>query len=355
MTSRERLLAAIARRPTDRLPCAPNFGTGLVDQMTAAEWAALRQDTDVTLNAGGLDDMAIFGGQHVLDTRRSQRDGERTTIAIDTPAGPLRGVRVRTAEGDWVAEPLCKAPADVERLLSIDYREPAVAVDAYHDWVGRLGDDGLVALGVPSAFRLCLGVFGAQGLYLALADAPDTVARLVAAMNERLEIYVRTCCGLGVGAFWMGGSEHCGPGVVHPDWFRRLVAPYDRRVVDVMHAHDAVVNYHTHGRLRDILDDIAGIGVDVMSPVETGLRGDVTLAETKAVVGDRVCLKGNLDDMAFLALASATEVRAAADDCVRQAAAGGGYILSGTDAGVYSPQWVASFLILAEIAAGCRY
>jgi hypothetical protein len=31
-----------------------------------------------------------------------------------------------------------------------------------------------------------------------------------------------------------------------------------------------------------------------MSPIETGLRGDVTLAEVKARVGDRVCLKGNL-------------------------------------------------------------
>ena len=130
-----------------------------------------------------------------------------------------------------------------------------------------------------------------------------------------------------------------------------------RSAVDVAldHEVDAVVNYHTHGKLHDILDEIAAIGVDVMSPIETGLRGDVTLAEVKARVGDRICLKGNLDDMAFLTLASEEEVRSAAEDCLAQAAEGGGYILSGTDAGIYRPEWVQSFMVMAQVAQGYRY
>jgi uroporphyrinogen-III decarboxylase len=81
----------------------------------------------------------------------------------------------------------------------------------------------------------------------------------------------------------------------------------------------------------------------------------VTLAEVKARIGDRVCLKGNLDDMAFLALEPEDAVRAAAEDCIAQAAQGGGYILSGTDAGIYSPRWVKSFLAMAEVARGYPY
>jgi hypothetical protein len=54
--------------------------------------------------------------------------------------------------------------------------------------------------------------------------------------------------------------------------------------------------------------------------------------------------------MAYLALVSAGEVRAAAKDCIAQAAAGGGYILSGTDAGIYTPEWVQSFLVMADVA-----
>ena len=129
-------------------------------------------------------------------------------------------------------------------------------------------------------------------------------------MNERLALYIEACCEKGVRSFWMGGSEHCGPGVVHPRLFRRMITPYDKRIVDIIHDYGGVVNLHTHGKLKDILDDIVEIGVDVMSPIETGLRGDVTLAEVKARVGDRICLKGNLDDMAYLALEPADEVRA---------------------------------------------
>jgi uroporphyrinogen decarboxylase len=208
---------------------------------------------------------------------------------------------------------------------------------------------------MPSAFRFCLGVLGSQPLYMLIADDVDLVERLVATMNERLAVYVEACCEKGVRSFWMGGSEHCGPGVVRPAMFRRLITPYDARIVAMMHDYGAVVNYHTHGKLHDVLDEIAAIGVDVMSPIETGLRGDVTLAEVKERVGDRICLKGNLDDMAFLTLAQADEVRAAAEDCLAQAAAGGGYILSGTDAGIYRPEWVASFLVMAEVAREYRY
>ena len=107
-----------------------------------------------------------------------------------------------------------------------------------------------------------------------------------------------------------------------------------------------------HGKLKAICDDLLAIGSDVVSPIETGLRGDVTLAEAKAAIGDRICLKGNLDDMAFLAIDPIESVRAAALDALEQAAAGGGYILSGTDAGIYSPEWVQAFLAMAEVSRG---
>ena len=48
-------------------------------------------------------------------------------------------------------------------------------------------------------------------------------------------------------------------------------------------------------------------------------------------------------------------VRAAAEDCIAQAAEGGGYILSGTDAGIYSSHWVESFLVMAEVARTHTY
>jgi hypothetical protein len=355
MNSRDRLLAAIRRQPTDRVPCAPHLGPGIARAMPADEWQALLEQTDVTMSVGALGDTQIFGGQYLLDHTTVRREGTATITEIETPKGLLRTRQVQTRDASWVEEHLVKSLDDMECLLSIPYTPPAFDVDHYQAWEARLGEQGFVALGMPSAFRFCLGILGSQPLYMLMADDLDRVERLVATMNARLALYVEACCEKGVRSFWMGGSEHCGPGVVRPGMFRRLITPYDTRIVAIMHRHDAVVNYHTHGKLHDILDEIAAIGVDVMSPIETGLRGDVTLAEVKARVGDRICLKGNLDDMAFLTLASVDEVRGAAWNCLAQAAEGGGYILSGTDAGIYRPEWVDSFLVMAEVAREHRY
>jgi hypothetical protein len=355
MNSRERILAAIHLQEADRVPCSPHLGPGTVAQMAPQEWEALLEYTDVTMSAGGLGDTQIFGGQWLIDHTRVTRRGDAVLTEIETPLGMLRTGRVSTKETSWVTEHLFKGREDVDKVLSIPYTPPQFDVDVYEEWVAKVGDEGFVALGMPSAFRFCLGFFGPQNLYYMIADDIELIERLVATMNERLAIYVEACCQKGVRSFWMGGTEHCGPGVVHPRTFRRLVTPYDKRIVGLIHDHGGVVNLHTHGKLKDILDDIAEIGVDVMSPIETGLRGDVTLAYVKERVGDRICLKGNLDDMAFLALASADEVRAAAEDAIAQAAAGGGYILSGTDAGIYSPEWVQSFLVMAEVAARHPY
>ena len=355
MTSKERILAAIGHEQADRVPCSPQFGERTIRSMPEEDWKTLLHETDMTMSVGALADMQIFGGQHAIDNRRTIREGDSLLTEIETPEGILRSRQVAAGALTWVIEPFFRDRADVDRLLSIPYAPPRFDVRSYFRWTEEVGDNGLVALGMPSAFRFCLGFFGPQALYLMMADDPDLVEKLVATMNERLEIYVEACCKKGVRSFWMGGSEHCGPGVVNPEMFHRMVTPYDKRVVKIIHDYGGIVNYHTHGKLRDILDDIAEIGVDVMSPIESGIRGDVTLAEVKARIGDRVCLKGNLDDMAFLALAPEEEVRAAAEDCIRQAAEGGGYLLSGTDAGIYSPEWVQSFLAMAEVAKNHTY
>ena len=350
ITSRKRLLTAIQHQEADRVPVAPHVSPSMVEQMSPQEWHTLCQRTDVTLSVGALSDIEIFCGAAHKRIRCIERNGDTLRETIQTPKGTLTAERRITRDASWTTEYLIKTQKDVEKLLSIPYSSPDPDVTAYHEWVNRLGKDGLAALSMPSPFRLALGVYGSQSLYVQMAEDIGVVEQIVATFAPRVEDYVARCCEKGVKGFWMGGSEHCGPGVVNPRVFSRLVTRYDRDIVRVMHEHGAIVNYHTHGKLRAILGDIAEIDVDIMSPIETGLRGDVTLAEVKEKVGDQICLKGNLDDMAFLMVEDEETIREAAQQCIDAAAEGGGYILSGTDAGIYRPKWVKAFLILGEVA-----
>ena len=355
MNSRQRILAATNGELPDRLPCSPHVTPRTVADMRPDEWDAILHQADPTLSVGLLGDMEIFGGQACVDGTRVLVDGDRSTVEIETPKGILRSRQLATSEATWHEERFGKSDDDIDKILSIPYAQPQVDTATYDEWREAVGDDGLVSVGIPSAFRFCLGFFGPQGLYERMGDDVDSIARSVVTSAERVEVYAEACCRQGVRHFWMGGAEHCGPGVVNPKLFSRLVTPYDKRIVRIIHDYGGTVNYHVHAKLKEILDDIAEIGVDVLSPIETGLRGDVTLAEAKDAIGDRVCLKGNLDDMAFLALVSEQEVREAARDCVRQAAEGGRYILSGTDATIYDPRWAQNFMVMAQVARDYVY
>lgn len=355
MNSRDRLLATMRLETPDRVPCSPLVGTQVAANMPFSEWTSLLHGTDLTMKVLILEDLEIFGGQQYIDGITVTENGKGLLYQFETPAGVLRSRRIVRSATVWQSEHFLKQRADVTKVLSIPYQRPHFNADPYFEWTERVGDEGLVSLEVPSAFRFCLSFFGPMPLYVMIADDPELIEMLVATMNERLAVYIEDCCKKGIRYFWMGGSEHCGPGVVNPKLFRRLVTPYDKQIVEIIHRHGGIVNYHTHGKLKAILDDITEIGVDVMSPIESGTRGDVSLAEVKARIGHRMCLKGNLDDMAFLALASKAEVRAAARACIDQAAASGGYILSGTDADVYDPRWVQNFLVAAQVAEAHRY
>ena len=225
MNSKERILAAFRHEPVDRVPCSPHLGAELVQRLQPDEWRALRTQTDVTLSVGALGDLAIFGGQYYLDHTRVNREGRVTTVEVETPRGILRSCSEVTREsggGSTTTEHMGKSDADIERLFSIPYEPPTFAVDAYHQWTRDMGDDGLVALSTCSAFRGLLGFFGPNVLYLRMADDLDTLERIVATACERIEVYVDACMNQGVEHFWMGGSEHCGPGVVSPRFFPAL-------------------------------------------------------------------------------------------------------------------------------------
>jgi len=55
--------------------------------------------------------------------------------------------------------------------------------------------------------------------------------------------------------------------------------------------------------------------------------GDVDLAEAKRLIGDRVCLMGNVDVIWVVQKGTLEQVREAVREAIRAAAPGGGFIL----------------------------
>jgi uroporphyrinogen decarboxylase len=126
---------------------------------------------------------------------------------------------------------------------------------------------------------------------------------------------------------------------------REFVIPRLKRVVDAIHEEGGKVIKHSDGNLRPILDQIVATGVDGLNPLEP-LAG-MHIGDAKKKYGDRLCLIGNIDCGQLLPHGTIEEVEAAVKDCIAQAGAGGGFILSSSNS-IHSSVNPANYLAMIE-------
>jgi uroporphyrinogen decarboxylase len=84
-------------------------------------------------------------------------------------------------------------------------------------------------------------------------------------------------------------------GALHPDHYRKLVAPYSAKIMDGLRDLD-VPRFHFGINTADLLDQMADVGADVV-----GVDWRTPLSVARARTAGRVALQGNLDPAVCLA------------------------------------------------------
>ena len=97
--------------------------------------------------------------------------------------------------------------------------------------------------------------------------------------------------------------------------------------MELIHSYGGLVYVHCHGALGAVLERFADMGVNVLHPIEAPPLGDITLAEAKRRIGDRVCLEGNIQIGDVMTL-SRQEIVAQVVQTIQDAGDRGGFILS---------------------------
>ncbi|HOH31971.1 MAG TPA: uroporphyrinogen decarboxylase family protein, partial [Candidatus Hydrogenedentes bacterium] len=213
-----------------------------------------------------------------LLTARTRRDADVNTI--------------------WAEEHLLKDEADLRAFLTLP---PPVSVGT-PDLSGvleaetALADSGIVMLDTPDPLCLAASLFDLgtytmialtdPGLFRALLDwfAPALIQRTEAVSREL------------PGRLWrVYGPEYAAPPYLPPTLFREFVVPYVAPMITAIQRHGGYARIHSHGRLRDILDDIAAMRPDGLDPIEPPPQGDVELAWVRAHYGTDMVLFGNLE------------------------------------------------------------
>ena len=113
--------------------------------------------------------------------------------------------------------------------------------------------------------------------------------------------------------------------MMSPELFRRFLLPPLKKMIAMIHDEGALCIKHSDGNLYPILDDIVSAGPAGINPIEP--VAGMELKKVKQLVGNKVCLTGNIDCAHLLPHGTPEQVRQAVRQAIADAAPGGGYIL----------------------------
>jgi uroporphyrinogen decarboxylase len=116
--------------------------------------------------------------------------------------------------------------------------------------------------------------------------------------------------------------------LMSPEHFREYIKPYEKEIVDFVHQKGAKIVKHSDGNIWSILDDFLEIGFDGIHPIQPQC---MDIAKVKGYLAGRMCILGNIDCRNLLCFGTEDDVKKAVKETIRQAAQGGGYILSSSN------------------------
>jgi len=115
--------------------------------------------------------------------------------------------------------------------------------------------------------------------------------------------------------------------LMSPAHMREFIFPPMKRMMDLVHEAGAYVFTHSDGAVYAILDELIGLGVDVLNPIQWRCAG-MDRQKLKDEFGGRVAFHGAVDNQQTLAFGSVEDVRREVADNIHILGRDGGYILA---------------------------
>jgi MtaA/CmuA family methyltransferase len=300
----ERILSMVAGKPTDSLPLMPitmmfaadQIGRSYYDYATDHRVMAEAQirtaekfDFDhvscisdparETGDCGGK--VKFFPDQPPAIIEEDALLAEKTVLVTLKQPDPLGGGRMH----DRVrAAALLKKRVGSQKLVE--------------GWI-----DGPCALG--SDFR------GINRLMLDYYDDPTFVHDLFAFVTEVGRRFAHAQVQAGADLIGLGDAA---ASLVGPAIYEEFIWPYEKQLIDAIHAMGVPVRLHICGNTRPLLEKIGQLGCDIVD-----LDYPVPVKEARAKMGPQQVLLGNLDPVRILRNGTPEMIQTAISQCHREA------------------------------------
>ena len=310
MTPRERFIAALERRPfIGRVPhfellfflTMEAFGRVHTSQRHHGQWNQM-SETERALHRRDVADL------HVTTARRFEQAG----MLYDMPRG-------------WEEEDLRRSLEHVRELSGMDY---------------------LITLFGDATYSLPSGE-GMMDFVTKLADQPQAMKDQAQQMVDNALVRGERLKKWGVVDGFCLCSDYCfndNP-FLSPAMFDEFITPYLRDLIAGYRGMGYYVIKHTDGNIMPILDALVSAQPHALHSLDP--QGGVDIAEVKRLVGDQVCLIGNVS-CAKLQTGTDEEVIESARYALRNGMPGGGYVF-GTSNCIYTGMALERYELMLDV------
>ncbi len=315
MTSRERVLAVLRHEEPDRVP---HF-----------EWV---HDVDLikTMTKGGgywdLIDLLDIDGVMVAPTYRKTNLGQNI---YQDEWGAVREIGKDNYGMPVDAKAPIKTFEDLERWTPPnphdDFRYEGIQAA-----IDRFGGKRAIILQLRDVWSGPRDYMGYAQLFINLKERPALVEGVVAKCVDHYIQVMQRAAAMGVTLVFTGDdvADNRGP-MFAPNLWENLLLPHYKRLVNAIHDAGLYHWKHSDGNMYPLLDSIVAAGSDGIDPIDPS--GGMELKVVKAEYGDRIAIKGNVDQTELLMYGPPEKVVESVKSCIVDAGVGGGYVCSSSN------------------------
>jgi uroporphyrinogen decarboxylase len=309
MNARQRVLAALRREEPDRVPyCELGVDRALAQRLLG--WGEPQsQAANLESNVYSVEEAKAIASFLGLDN---------ITYVLRAPiyAHKEAGQDGRLFYGAGMIE----TEADLSRIELPDPHDDALYAEA-EAFARQKGEYAACLVTRIGIFPTMLSL-GIERFSVALYENRPFIERVLDLYCEWTAVVAERVCRLGFDVF-VSTDDMAFKSAPYfsPSVFRELVLPRYRRVREKITLPWIL---HSDGNLMPFLDDLVGLGIAGLHPLE---KGAMDIRAVKRGYGDRICVLGNVD-LNILGMGTVEEVDREVRELIRDVGPGGGYILT---------------------------
>lgn len=305
-------MAALAHKEPDRVPIAELKISPLVYKKLMPE---ARDEGDFSANFG-------------LDVVRANATYNQKLLDVNTFRDEWNIVYRSLDDGDSmhpVGHPVREG--DSLNRLELPSTDIPERFGLLAEYCRRYKYQKAVGFAMRAGFLWASALMGTAELLYAMAANADFVHSLLDLLFRRQTELATTAVRNGADIIFETDdyAYNSGP-LFSPEMFSRFISPHLREFTAAVHAVGGIVIKHTDGNINQLLDLLVDCGIDGIHSLDPG--AGMKIKDVKQKYGQKISLWGNIDCGNLLCLGSRQEIIQAVRECIRDAAPGGGFVLT---------------------------